>query len=585
MKSIFGALVLVWMITTSFGQSPLPRYLTGEEVLKMDQYLEERSGFQSGLIEHPPTSPVRSMAEWEELDAIAIAWTSFPNILSEITRYAQEECGVIIICQDSNQVKTDLQNRGIIPNDNVQYIVRNLNSIWIRDYGPNTVYSNDVDSLFLIDWIYDRPRQWDDGLPGAIGEFLDVPVYSTTNQPWDLVATGGNYMSDGLGLAFSSDLILEENGFNNIWGMSQHTESDVDAIMKAFMGTETYVKMPALPFDVIHHIDMHMKLINERTILVGAYPQGIADGPQIEANVQYVLNEFQTTAGHTFDIIRIPMPPDQFNRYPDGFGYYRTFTNAMFVNKTVLVPVYEPQYDTTALRVWNEMMPGYNIQGINCNAIIPSLGALHCIIKEVGSKDPLWISHEPLADQFNGDQGYSIEAKIKHRSGIAQASVYHTDDVQNDYDRLDMTLVDTQNDTWAVEIPEYAEGSRVHYYLSAEAQSGKNQVRPLPAPDSFFSFDVELSSSVSSAYAPELGAIFPNPSRAITAIPVSGFPKVPIHIRLVNALGQVVKVVYNGIHDPHRTHYFLDASTLNPGIHHLVLETDAHLFSQKVIIH
>lgn len=55
--------------------------------------------------------------------------------------------------------------------------------------------------------------------------------------------------------------------------------------MKKFMGIERYAKMEKLPYDGIHHIDMHMKLLDEETLLVGEYPAGIANGPQIEANI------------------------------------------------------------------------------------------------------------------------------------------------------------------------------------------------------------------------------------------------------------------------------------------------------------
>ena len=77
------------------------------------------------------------------------------------------------------------------------------------------------------------------------------------------------------------------------------------------------------------------------------------------------------------------MPPDQNGQYPPS-GQYRTYTNSFIVNKTVIVPTYEYQYDTTAIRIYRDAMPGYNVVGINCNSIIGSLGAIHCIMKEVG---------------------------------------------------------------------------------------------------------------------------------------------------------------------------------------------------------
>ena len=68
--------------------------------------------------------------------------------------------------------------------------------------------------------------------------------------------------------------------------------------MDAFMGISTYIKMETLPYDQIHHIDMHMKLLDEETILVGEYPEGEADGP-IEANIEYIQDNYTQCIRHT----------------------------------------------------------------------------------------------------------------------------------------------------------------------------------------------------------------------------------------------------------------------------------------------
>src|SRR5690606_26816241 len=145
----------------------------------------------------------------------------------------------------------------------VSFIEAEFNSVWVRDYGPNTVYLNDVQTLAFVDWIYNRPRPKDDAVPQVIADFLGVDNYCTTSVPTDLVHTGGNFMADGLGTAFSSQLVLDENGPDNNWGTSNHSEEDIDQIMEDFMGISTYPKMVNLPYDAIHHIDMHMKLLDE----------------------------------------------------------------------------------------------------------------------------------------------------------------------------------------------------------------------------------------------------------------------------------------------------------------------------------
>ena len=41
------------------------------------------------------------------------------------------------------------------------------NNIWMRDYGQNTVYKNDVEDRLLVDWIYNRNRPYDDLVPST----------------------------------------------------------------------------------------------------------------------------------------------------------------------------------------------------------------------------------------------------------------------------------------------------------------------------------------------------------------------------------------------------------------------------------
>ena len=96
------------------------------------------------------------------------------------------------------------------------------------------------------------------------------------------------------------------------------------------------------------------------------YPQGVADGPQIEANIQEVLDNEVSAFGTPYKVNWIDAPPSTSGNYPDSGGYYRTYTNAVFVNKTILVPTYRPSVDNPALAQWRDLMPGYNVVGYRC---------------------------------------------------------------------------------------------------------------------------------------------------------------------------------------------------------------------------
>ncbi len=575
--------------------TPLPKYLTEEEQLKLDLRAYQPPITQNRSITNPPDFPTRTIGEWEELQAIVVTWDAYYSVLREIVRYSKEEVEVINICQDSTAIQSYLASNSI-DLENLTFIQAPFNTVWVRDYGPNPVYQNDVDSLILIDWIYNRPRPMDDVIPDRIGEYLDVPVYATTTAPYDLVHTGGNFMADGLGTGFSSQLILEENDISNPFGTSNHSEEDIENLMQAFMGIQEYPKMGSLPYDGINHIDMHMKLLDEQTLLVGEFPQGTSDGPQIEANIQFVLDNYKTYWGTDFRVERIIQPPCGNGNYPpncQGGGFsaeYRTYTNALFVNKTILVPIYNTYLDDVALERWQELMPGYKIRGIDCTQIINAGGAIHCITKEIGVKDPLWIAHQELENltALENDQDYLVEAKIKHRSGIASADLFWRVDTTGGYLKVAMSLENLEEDLWAANIPQQEDGTQVSYYIKATANSGKSVVRPLPAPEGYFDFTIEESLTTHTAelekHEVSLVNIYPNPASSITVLEIESNKPEGIELMLTDLLGQEIAVVFEGYTETGKNQYFIKADQFPAGSYLVQLKTQSNFQIHKLII-
>ncbi len=564
----------------------LPRFATDAE-----RDIESTPPLTIGITD-PPVSPVRTMAEWEELQALIITWNGQNTILAEIVRAARAECNVVICCQNQSvvaQAKAKLTSSGVDFSTNVTFLIAPNNSIWVRDYGPNSVYANDVDSLYFVDWIYNRPtRPKDDTLVTSILPYFGIPLYSTSAAPTDLVNTGGNFMSDGMGTAFASELILNENEPGNPYGVSVKTEAQVDGVLYDFMGINRFIKMMPLPYDVIHHIDMHMKLIDEETLMVGQYPTGVADGPQIEANIQYVLSNFESSFGTPYKVVRVPMPPEG-GQYPN-LGDYRTYVNAVFVNKTIIVPFYQQQYDTTAKRIWQEAMPGYKIVGINCNSIIPLFGAIHCITKEVGVNDPLRIVHKPLEGVLQnaiGPANYPVTAIVQHRSGIASAQVFYRRKTETTWASIGMSpaLDPDSLDYWTGLIPKQ-EGylDTLFYYIEGVANSGKTQVRPLPSPIGAWSFLIQANISSTAAPVANLQEIYPNPASAITVVPVQASAKTRGNISIFNSLGQKVYSVFEGEIPAGNTNYFLDAGKLPAGTYFVKLQTGGQVQMKKLVV-
>ncbi|MBK7148183.1 MAG: agmatine deiminase family protein [Bacteroidetes bacterium] len=562
----------------------LPNYYSPQELLQLpdlqQSIFENRS---ANALTLPPALPVRTAAEWEEMQGYLITWTSYPSMLREIVRYGKQECRMYIVTNNASSVISDLQNNGM-DTTNITFLNLPYNSVWMRDYGQNSVYYNDVDSLAFVDWIYNRlTRKKDDTIPAGVARHLGLTLYTTTDAPYNLVNTGGNWMTDGLGTAFASKLIFDDNVMSAGFG-TNHNEAEIDSIIKKFMGIDRYIKMEKLPYDGIHHIDMHMKLLDEETLLVGEYPAGIADGPQIEANIQYVLSGFQTSFGTPYRIIRIPMPDDN-GQWPSGNGDYLTYTNASFINKTIIVPTYNIPEDSTALRIWRESCPGYKVVGINSTSSIPASGALHCITHEIGAAEPLWITHQRLRDTYETQSDYMVTARAYHRAGIDSVALYYTTDTNVAYQRLPM--YDVFGDHYEAYIPAKPAGTEVFYYLHAYAKDGKQQVRPITAPEGFYQFKVlgtTAAHTENASPALEIFHPFPNPSKGITCLPVSTSQAQAISIDCVNVLGEQVSLLFEGTQPTGKSQYFMNTEHFSSGVYFIRYKTNGAIYTQRLIV-
>jgi len=582
MKKIFTSLSILavsLLATAQEAEEILPRFMTEAEQAKMGSYSFSQA---KGIETPPPFENLRTMAEWEEIQALTITWQGFPGILKQITRAAMEETKVIIFSENPSSTENYLMGGAaggpLSSLENVQIVDAESNSIWIRDYGANTVYGNRVDTLTLVDWIYNRPRPDDDVLPDVLADVLGINLYATTSAPNDLVNTGGNFMSDGQGTAFASELILEENELGNPYNVTVKDEEEIDDILGEFQGIDRYIKMNALPYDIINHIDMHMKLLDEKTLLVGSYPDGIADGPQINANIDFVVNNFLNYFGEDYEVIRIPMPDSQSGLWPDDnpAGYYRTYTNGVFVNKTFIYPSYREEYDTTAARIYEELLPGYTFVPIDCDdqgsQIIALAGAIHCITHSVGVSDPLLIVHNALADTDDTVNPYEVMATAEHRSGIASSTMHWRLAGSDEFNVVEMTQ--GEGVEWLADIPAQEAASIIEYYVSAIAENGKTQVRPLVAPEGFWSFEVlGTITSVNTEDLISLSNVYPNPATDLVSIPINAQRELDVTVYMTDITGKVVKEIHSGtLIGDRRLSVFVN--DLAPGVYTVVAEGD-----------
>jgi agmatine/peptidylarginine deiminase len=575
MKYAYLFIFIIALSSSALAQDyGLPRFMTEEEKKIGNNY----ESFPQ-LSFTPPSTPVRTMAEWEELDGIIMTWTSYTFLLRQIVDAAQEEGKVWIICSDSNSVKSYLQAGGV-PFTNLVFYQTSYNSVWSRDYGPWTVYTLAGDTIGFVDFKYNRPRPLDDAIPGYLAQKWGYPLYQTISGRDSLAHTGGNFMVDGFGTSFRSRLTEQENS----WWNTAH----IDSILFRYCGIQIgrSVSMVVLPYDGIHHIDMHMKLLDEETILIGQYPTGIADGPQIELNIQHIQNNYLNCYGRPYKIVRIPMPPNSQGQYPPNSSYF-TYTNSVIINKTVLVPIYNFPQDAQALQIYRDNMPGYNVIGYDCNAPIPSGGAIHCITKEIGTTNPVLIKHARLQNTADTVNNYALTANIKNRYGIDSAFVYWTTDTALGYQKINMTNSGGQN--WNSAIPHQSWGKTVYYYIRAKTSNGKYFSKPITAPKGHWKFNVNNLAGISQNgnVVPEkfeLMQNYPNPFNPVTIINFDIPKENRVTLKIYDITGREVNTLADEVFKAGSYKVDFDATGLSSGIYFYRIYYNGQSDTKKMIL-
>ena len=221
-----------------------------------------------------------------------------------------------------------------------------------------------------------------------------------------------------------------------------------------------------------------------------------------------------------------------------------------------------------------EALPGYKIVGIDCNEIITASGAIHCITKAVSSEDALLISHQPLDDLEFTTTDYLVDALIKHADGISDASLFWSTDTTAGYTEVAMTLTNPADDTWTGYIPYQSAGEKVFYYVHAEADNGKQQVRPITAPYGYWMFRV--LEDITSVSQPEVNwSIWPNPTSGVISVQTNTSQRT-----IYTVLDARGKTVQQGSIKPNTGH--LDLSSLSNGLYLLKVEGEGGRSTQLI---
>ncbi len=418
----------------------------------------------------PPAEGVRAVAEWEEIEALMVRWpnsVSWNLLWSQFLAPVALDLKIYVLCATTNQSNA-ARNYFIshnVPIDSMVFVVQSTNSVWIRDYGPWWVWRQSSWDRGIVDWIYNRPRPQDDAVPEWFATANGFPYYGP-----NLVFTGGNFMVDGWGRGFCSELVFDENG------TAVDTIAELDSVMNSFMDLDTVYTFPR--FFGIDHIDMSMKLLNDHTAILNQYPPGNAFNVVMDS-CEEILTGITNPFGQPVSVTRIATPS-----WSGNVPY--TYTNGIFVNRKVLIPIYNRAEDAAALATWRALLPGYEVFGFDCNSIIASQGAIHCVVKEVSHRSLIRIEYAPLPDFCMHPSQATVRARITSLGTLDSGQVMLYYAVHEEGPWYQTLMTQTSADSFTGTIEPVIANIPVYYYLRAQNVEGNWTTMPRYGPEAHY---------------------------------------------------------------------------------------------------
>ncbi len=457
----------------------------------------------------------RTAAEWEPAIGTMLTWPlCVPHKL--VIELAKDNHLYTLVSDEAN--KKDAQKWfavwGIDSSHNTfVFAPQGIDAWWTRDWGPSAVFTPDgtmmlgdgkyiyatpvsgfqcSDSLFFIYRDKDNniiKTETDDNATVPVGKGLNIPVLDLP-----FITTGGNVMTDGMGTAFSSCILLNENRFFNV------PQDQFFSLNESLLGFKSYHILSNFEKSGIQHIDCLMKVLDEERILVAEPPADHELYPVYENIVQNELKKLKTSYGRPYEILRIKI-----GRYSKE--QLAAYTNSIIVNKTIYVPLFQIKVDSAALETWRQAMPGYEVKGFSFalqdEPIVSkemkehyyngygwnSGDALHCRTRAVWDSQMLYINLKRLPVKVAPTDALTVYASIidYSKKGLQPESskLHWRLKGEKTWQETKLNTNDHEQHFLAT-IPAKGSNQTIEYYISAASKSGRKETMPRTAPAGFY---------------------------------------------------------------------------------------------------
>jgi agmatine deiminase len=437
------------------------------------------------------TSGPEVIAEWEPALGTIISWPlGIPRSLVEALAEHEQLYVLVRSASHEQQARQTLTAWGL-DMGRVELIMTSVQTHWPRDWGPHQAF-NEAGDWTIVDHIFEgypwvgpdcvpitSPGGYvgDNAVNGELATYFGAPL-----APFPGYLTGGNFLVDGRGGAFSTCAMVGEN-------QQIYTEAEFLDLAETQLGITNYGIVNNTEDNGIQHIDCWLKVLDEETLLVKRAPTWHQEYPRIEGNLAMIAG-MTNAHGRPWNIIRIDcMPYEDYD--------IAAYCNSLIINDRIYVPMFDIPADLDALETFRQAMPGYEVIGF------PWEGggggwyyydALHCRTRALFDRDMLRVKANPIDPRPAPAASYEVTAYVEAKSGAelaGQPVLRYRAAHEETWSTLPMTTTGDAN-VYGASIP--ASDARpdveIQYYIDALDEDGRAETSPPTAPVDFLTFTV-----------------------------------------------------------------------------------------------
>ena len=308
--------------------------------------------------------------EQEPLDGVLLSWPiNYPTRWSHHARFASHiaEAGAqpVVLAPSIAWLRiVRAYLAAAAPTVNARFLPIATDDVWIRDFGPHFVKSKE-DAFSIVATPYAPSehnfQKHDNASQVDIARAFGLPLHFLP-----LIIEGGNIVTDGAGSMFMFDSVFQHN--------PERTIADIEQIVRDWFGIDRLIFFTALEDEVTGHIDMAVKFVDPGTVLVA----DVVAGHPWKSSFDRIAARLAATPsrrGAPYRVVRVPAA-----QTPKGRGHFWSYVNSLTVNKTVILPLFNPREDERAIEIYRSV--GFeHVVGIDFRDF--PLGSVHCQSKEI----------------------------------------------------------------------------------------------------------------------------------------------------------------------------------------------------------